>query len=271
MSALAYGNTKVQNRILRDGLSRVSIFTGPQSVGKTTLARLALQWAGISLREILELDGRLTTSQARTAEQFAHTAPGRGQLRGIIAHIDGASPTAVNVLLKTLEEELPIKVILVSRGVSDVPEVLRSRAQEYRFGLLASREVASVLMENYRFKQETALELARRSGGTIQGALSAARTGKPKLGVLVAVRAIQERDSETLLRVASDWTDEHTETLVAWCSEAVSHRYRTFTEDEIGPQRGFKLPLKILTALSLAETRPRLVVRTALMDVLTKE
>jgi hypothetical protein len=58
---------------------------------------------------------------------------------------------------------------------------------------------------------------------------------------------------------------------VAWCTEAVTRRFRIFTEDEIGPQRGLKLPLKILTSLATVETRPKLVVRSALMDVLTKE
>lgn len=181
-----------------------------------------------------------------------------------IIQLDKASPASVHILLKALED-LPscIKVILVSETLP--LETVVSRTQMYSFGLLSDDAVAQVLIEKRKIEAGEAVRLAGLSGGQVYRALAALEVDDTLEVVLAVLAAFREKNPTALDRLASKWTDEATELLAVWCTEAITRQWRSFSPSEA--VSGTSLPLKILLSLR-TNIRPRLVVRSSLMSVL---
>lgn len=207
---------------------------------------------------------KLTMPSARDLVQFARTAPVCPEGKLAIVQLDKATPAALHVLLKTLEE-LPagIKVILISESMP--LETVVSRVQVYRFGLLSDEAVANVLIEKRKIEPELAKTLAAASRGQVSRALAQLDDPDGKQVVLDALEAFREKNPYALDHLAPRWMEEHTELLAIWCRESITKRWSIFgAETEIPGQ---STPLRILLALR-PNIRPRLVVRSSLMSVL---
>lgn len=251
------GHEPIRQR-LSEALPAVSLFVGPESVGKRLTAEWVRQEYGYGEHQTLRVNF-LSMDAARELTQFAQ---GSGRLA--VVQLDKASRPALNALLKTLEDAPDTKFILISR---DLPiETITSRATQFRFGLLRESEVAEFLSEVRNFKPEVAERYASKSGGQIFRAFQFASGYDAKPQVLQAIRAFREHDLNGLERLADKWTDDATELLREWCTEQITGRWTIFdnAETEI---IGNELPLKILMALS-TNVRPRLVVRFSLMEIL---
>lgn len=246
-------------RALRAHLPAVSLFVGPDSVGKTTLAFQLVRAHDADLMRFQHL----TVETARTCSEAAMMAPPR-DLRVIMLDLDGASESSLTVLLKALEEAPPTtKFILIA---SELPmNTIVSRCSVFSFALLSEDDVAEIL-ERKKFAPAEARKLAALSGGQIQTALKFADNLDAKVTVLSALRAIRERDSKALDGLAIKWADPHTELLSQLCREALTRRWRVFQAAEVEGMSG-KLAMSILIALR-ANVRPRLVVRSSLMSVM---
>lgn len=241
---------------------RALLFVGPPSVGKWTLAEhVARKW-GVPSLSILRIS-QLTTASARELSSLTNVAASSGRVA--LVRLDGASPAALNVLLKALEEDSDTTFVLISS--EDPASTIRSRCTVYRFGYLTVDQVAEVLRRR-NVSPGAALRVAQFSGGRVSKALEELRGEAEVNRVLVrsAVRAVKERDAKTLDVVATNWTDDHTQLLRNFCHEAITRRWSTFKETDV-EGIGRKLPLKILSALGM-DARPRLVVRAGLMEVL---
>lgn len=258
---MVVGHEEILDR-LSSGLPPVSLFLGPASVGKWTTAEHMLRAHEVRDGDLLRIRS-LTMDDARLVAQFTGTAP-LGDCKLAIVRLDAATPAALHVLLKTLEEvPSSARIVLVS---TELPlETITSRSEIFRFALLSQEQVEDVLIQR-NFKPTEAKRYAALAGGQIRKALSFVDGLDAKITVLASVRAIRERDSSALDNLAVKWTDEHTDLLATLCREVITGRWRIFMEAEV-EGIGRKLPLKILTALR-TDIRPRLVVRASLMSVL---
>lgn len=184
--------------------------------------------------------------------------------RLFIIRLDGASTDARNALLKTLEDiGEDDHIILITSGPQ--PETLHSRSTPFYFALLTEEQVEQILRARH-FNDIEAKRLAKASGGQVRNGLALADNGDLKIGVLAALRAILERDTEALDALAAKWTDEHTLLMQSMCTEIVTSRWAYFDPAEVeGTEK--RTALAILTAL-YPNIRPRLAVRSGLMAVL---
>lgn len=237
---------------------------GPRSVGKWTLAEQVRRARNIHEPDVLRVR-RLTMDAAREIKKFAAVAASQPEGKIVIAEVDGASPDAFSALLKTLEESSP-QVHFVLIASRRLPETIQGRAQWYWFSLLRDEEVSRILQQARGIPAATADRAAAASGGQVYRALSALTDADTKADVLSALRAIRDGLPTDLANLADRWKDEHTEMLVQACSEAVSRRWRLFTDAEVGEMKTSVL-LRILMA-ARHDVRPRLLLRSSLMDLL---
>lgn len=244
----------------------VSILRGPRSVGKWTVAEQVRRSHGIVEPDVLRARS-LTIPAVRAIADFVSRAPARPQGRVVIARLDGASPAALNVLLKPLEEAGPDVHFLLTSAVSP-PVTLLSRAHVFDLGLLPPAVVSEILREERGIQPAQAKRLGELSGGQVRQALRALVMADEKSLVLSCLRALREKNPEALEGLALRWRDEHTAMLGTWAQEAVSGRWRLFNEAETGEVG--TLPLRVLLALR-RDSRPRLIIRSVLMDVLNEE
>lgn len=251
------GHEPIRQR-LSESLPAVSLFIGPESVGKRLTAEWVRQEYGYGEHQTMRVNF-LSMDAARDLTEFA-----RGTDRLAIIQLDKASRAALNALLKTLEDAPATKFILISQ---ETPiETITSRATKFQFGLLTEEQVTKFFSEVRNFKPELAERYASKSGGQIKRAFQFMTGYDAKPLVLQVIRAFREHDLVGLERLADKWTDDATELLREWCTEQITGHWFIFdnAETEI---HGKELALKILMALS-ANVRPRLVVRASLMNIL---
>lgn len=253
-------------RIIREVDARVNLLMGPESIGKWTLGEhFAREW-GVGAADLLRVN-RLTADNSRMIERFALAAP-NGSRRVVIARLKDASKVSFNILLKTLEEA-PETSFFFLCAEERPPATIWNRCQVFYLAPLKDEDVEQVLARVKRFNPDVAKDLSIISRGQVKTALTMTDTKERKMLVLRALEAFRAKDASILEGLASRWTEEHTELLTILCQEAVTGRWRLFSDDEVGLQ-GNKIPLKILMALR-AEVRPRLTIRSSLMNALLGE
>lgn len=259
------GHQRIRERLERD-LPAITLFVGPKSVGKWTMAEHLVTYHQINTLNVLRIE-HLDASAAHYLSQLAEMSP-VGPLTLAIIRLDGSSPETKTILLKTLEEcTNPNRIRFILIASDYVPETISSRSTIFRFSLLSEEEVVFVLME-LGWSHDQAALYAPRGRGQVGAATTAASADwfDSKTTVGAALNAILTRDEEILFRLGDKWTPSHTTLLETMCREALSQRWRTFTEAEC-EGLGRRLALRILFALR-ADIRPRLVVRASLMSVL---
>ena len=197
--------------LLRRGLeigrtSHAYLISGPARVGKMTLAldlTAALNCAGpsgtcgecgqcVRIARGLHADVRVIGAggpggeqgrprlsigidQVREVRREANLRPFEGSFRVLIFDgVERLTEEAANSILKLLEEP-PDKVVLIllSSDASSVPSTIASRCQLLELRPLPLQTVAEVLRNEHGADQDTADEIARRSGGRLGWALEA--------------------------------------------------------------------------------------------------
>lgn len=258
-------HAKIRDRLEWD-LPAVSLFIGPKSVGKWTMAEHLVSYHRINTLNVLRIE-HLDASAAHSLSLLAGLSP-VGPLTLAIVRLDGSTPETKTILLKTLEEcSNPNRVRFILIASDYVPETISSRSTVFRFSLLSEEEVRLVLVAR-GWSVDQATLYAPRGRGQVGAATTAATADwfDAKTTVGAALSAILTRDEEILFRLADKWTEAHTTLMETMCREALSRRWQAFSESECeGLVR--KLALRILFALR-ADVRPRLIVRASLMSVL---
>ncbi len=176
---------KVFERLILNGsLSHAYLFTGPESVGKTTLIRaLSAKVLGISEEKlpahpdfsnvVCPLDEKtgvrktiLPVESIRDLrESLSMSALSGGWRVAVMEDASAMNAAAANALLKMLEEP-PARTLVFLRAArsDDLPRTIVSRAQVVRLKLVSSGAIVSALMEKGAGMKE-AQELARIACG----------------------------------------------------------------------------------------------------------
>jgi DNA polymerase-3 subunit delta' len=215
----------LERAVLSGGVRHAYLLTGPEGIGKTTLA-----WAFARLLEcerrppertepcgecaacrklapsghpshpdvrlIEPLEGKrlLDIDSVREVLRAANLAPTEGAWRVfIIPAIERMTPNAANALLKTLEEPPPGVVLLLTSAEPDalLPTIL-SRCQPIAMQPIAPDELAAALVSGWQIAPAEAQELAALANGRLGWAIRALE--QPEL---------RERRAEQLRLLAS--------------------------------------------------------------------
>lgn len=267
------GHDRVREELQRE-LPRVTLLLGPPSVGKWALAQhLAVH------HKVLKVDLReieyLTAEHARDLKAFASVAP-FGKMKLVLINLERASEVALNALLKLLEEPPPIiRFVLVASG--KVLPTIVSRAAIYRCGVLSDSEVTTVLRDRFGMAPDKARTAAAWGRGRVDQALGADLSQSARAACLTILRAVAARDRELFASVVRtmepEVANQARQLLLAWCREAVTGRWRLFSETEShGLASGDReVPRKILLALGrLSHARAKLALRAGLESFLSQ-
>ncbi len=185
------------HNIEHKSLSHAYLFTGPEGIGRTTLARTFAQAllceaderpcgechscrriaAGIhpDVWLVEPQEGVLRVEQVREVTREASRRPVEASHRVfILTHMEQAHPAAANALLKTLEEP-PAHVILVLTAPTEdtILPTLVSRCQVLALRPVREEDLVAALQERLGLDNARALLLARLSGGRPGSAMRA--------------------------------------------------------------------------------------------------
>ncbi len=193
---------QLHTAIERDEVPHALLISGPDNVGKMTLARLiagALLCKGqtderpcgvcLACRKLAsgnhpdfmpvepeEEGGALKIDQIRAVERFLALTPNESPRKiALIAAFERATTGAANALLKTLEEPPGYAhLLLLAQDADALLPTIVSRSQQIVLRPLATATVEQALREQWNVPAEQAAQLARISGGRMGWAIRAA-------------------------------------------------------------------------------------------------
>lgn len=268
------GHTRVR-RELEHELPPVALLLGPESVGKWTLARHLAWHHKVQPGDRLALP-TLTMDKARMLRQFMTVAP-LGRLKVAVLNLDQSTEDSQNVLLKVLEEPPPTaRFLLVASTSYKVLPTILSRSHVYQLGLLSEDEIYEILTRRFDVAPQKAKAAAQLADGSMSRALRelADKRDTARATALSVLKAVADHDPDLLARamrtVDHDGADAVRGYLVRWAREALTERWRVFTEAEsFGLDQDEMVPKRILLALSTRSlARSKLALRVA-MEPLT--
>jgi replication-associated recombination protein RarA len=249
---------------LRATLPTAALFHGPYSVGKYTAAQELAAHHGITGSDLMQVSS-LTAASVGPLVEFSRLSP-VGRQRLAIIKLRRASE-AQSALLKAVEDAPDsTKFIFLADSIHHVIPPLRSRTHTSYFKSLSDEDVHEILVHECRVDPQLAAKMVPFANGHVRNALESSALSERKRPVLQIIRSFHEKSVALLEKQAQSWTQEDTEMLATWCREALSGRWRVFTQEESEIQ-GTGLPLRILVALR-SNTRPRLLIRSALTPIL---
>jgi DNA polymerase-3 subunit delta' len=192
----------LQDAVLRKETSHAILITGPESVGKMTLARVlskALLCKAepgqrpceqcISCRkmesgnhpdfrqlEIEEGKTKLPVESIRDLEKYLFLTPVESEYKvALIPAFELASRNAANALLKTLEEPPAHgRLILLATDPDLLLPTIVSRSQQINLRPVAASTIAEALVKQWGLHPDEADRLARIAGGRVGWAMRAA-------------------------------------------------------------------------------------------------
>lgn len=228
-------------------VSHAYLFTGPESIGKTTLA---LDFAKLLLCEHPDLVAGIpcgTCAACRKVEhgnhpdvtlvapeegkrqlgvdivresvmRLANLAPSAGPWRVfILPDVERMTPSTVNALLKTLEEPPPsVVLLLTSAEPENLLPTLLSRCQVMPLQPLAPHEVAAALEEGWQAAPAEARALAALANGRLGWAVRALE--KPEL------REERARHLEQIVTLAAATRDARLKAAAGFASDGDTAR-----------------------------------------------
>ena len=241
---------QLRHAIEVDEVPHALLITGPESVGKHTLARqlvaaMLCRTPGeerpcgrcLSCRKLVsgnhpdfigveseDRTAHLRIEQIRDVERFLTLTPNESTCKvALISDFERATIGAANALLKTLEEPPAYAhLILLATDADLLLSTIVSRAQQIVLRPLASREIEAALTSTWGVEAELAGRVARLSGGRIGWAVRAATGQESQTPMEIAIEALASTLREDLpsrFERAQDLardTATLTETLEAW-------------------------------------------------------
>ncbi len=191
---------QMQVAVMQDEVPHALLVTGPENVGKSTLARTLAQALLCSQDEnrpcgncsacrrvesgnhpdllivAPEEEGQqVKIGQIREVERYLRLTPTEARHKiAIIFNFDDATVGAANALLKTLEEPPPYAhLILLARDADNLLPTIVSRTQQLPLRPLEPSTITRALEERWQVPAEQARRLARLSGGRLGWAVTA--------------------------------------------------------------------------------------------------
>lgn len=184
----------LSNHIANDRLRHAYLFTGPEGIGRRTLAiRLAqsinclqpptpgfpcyqcrsckllneMQHPDLTVIQADQVGGILKVDQIRELLHTLSLTPFEAQYRiALILRFEEANASAANALLKTLEEpESPVVLLLTAQDSESLLPTIVSRCEVIRLRPLAMEETSTGLQEHYGVDNSKADLLAHISEG----------------------------------------------------------------------------------------------------------
>lgn len=232
-------------------VSHAYLFTGPQSIGKTTLARAFAQTLlcerenrpcgeCLACRKVLHdthpdlrivepgygsdvtKSGReepksLGIDAVRTVTTDAALSPFEGSCKVfLIPGAEAMTVEAQNALLKTLEEPPPAVVLLLCalRAESLLPTIV-SRCQVFNLRSLPAQMVSEALQKRWGVAKERADLLAALSGGRVGWAVTAGQEEKilkDREEIIEELASVPRRDRLERMKIAERWARQPEET-----------------------------------------------------------
>ena len=200
----AWAQTLLRRAVQQQATRHAYLFTGPEHIGKTTLAlafaqaltcenptreeglgacghcrscRLAYEGMHPDHRVFEPAGQQLRIEQIREVVREAALSPVSSRYKVfIITAFERANVYAANALLKTLEEpSATTRIILISHQPSGLLDTIISRCQQLRLRPLPEHEIAEVLQSTVGLDALSARRLARLSHGRIGRALTMAQ------------------------------------------------------------------------------------------------
>lgn len=252
--------------ILERGLPPVALLAGPASVGKWTVAWHLAEHHNIARIDRLTHNDPLTVDLVRTVIAWAQHAPFQSAFKLAVLGLDGASPAALNALLKILEEPPATMRFILTASAPTLPTVA-SRAQVFRFGLLRDEELADVLVA-----QGTSPAIARKVAplgrGQVEQALHAQALMPARTAALAVVRAVATGDAELFDQAFKNFDDNAGLLLRTWLEEAITGQWRWFTAADSHGLAGIRLRQMLIALSQFNTARARIGVRAALEQFL---
>lgn len=192
---------QLQHALEHDVLPHALLFTGPESVGKNTLAESVIAamlcrstverpcGTCLSCRKLSsgnhpdfilvepeERTAHLKIEQIRDVERFLALTPIESEYKIVLIRgFERATTGAANALLKTLEEPPAYAHLILLATEADLllPTIV-SRTQQFALRPIPTSQIAKALVERWSVESERAERLALLSGGRIGWAVIAA-------------------------------------------------------------------------------------------------
>lgn len=295
------GNTKavslLRNSLAKGNLNHAYLFSGPENVGKFTLAKMfalnliqgvqldqetekfnkdALLDLIVVTPEIVEKKGiskqrDISIESVREANQKLSLFPYHGKYKVLI--IDDAhkmNVSAQNGLLKTLEEpNLTTIIILVTHEIDRILPTILSRSQVINFGLVSDEDMREGFGENFNFSSQC-IDLSIGRPGL---AKSLNENNKERIFRADALNEFSNLKKSSLgekFKTAEDFSKNVVKTLEKlniWMWEI---RKIANSSDEKGRLQSYdsiEKIQKVMTTLKRTNANSRLILETLFMDL----
>lgn len=177
-------------KLLEDNLPQVVSLIGPKSIGKRTLAIYLAQFHGFEWVDVMEWEAPLTGGKARQVQDFARTHPFERRKLAIV-HLDSASDSALNDMLKLLEEPPSYMHFILISTSATLPTIM-SRSQVFHMGTLSPEELTSVLTRFNGMNEGAASKVS--FAGQVSAAKEAYEGVNAKAAAVATLKAVESRD-----------------------------------------------------------------------------
>lgn len=219
-----YGNERIKeylsNAVARGEISHAFMFSGPEGIGKTTVAELfaraivcqsdgekpcgvcpacvkSLKNSHPDILHIRRSGASIKVNEIRALKQDAHLRPNDGARKVYLIHeADSMTQEAQDALLKILEEPPAFTVfLLLCYNEKNMLETVRSRCVRLTLSPLDSAEMTELLKAKFPLlKPEEISELVRLSRGIAGRALISHEDGPAEESAIRIISAAAEGD-----------------------------------------------------------------------------